>query len=460
MNDRMERSHDAGQVPPEGIRGNIELFDLQAPSGPDCAAVEQELELICSSLPFHGSKRSQQFLRYIVHYRLDCNSEPLKERAIGTALYHRPANYATGDDSVVRVQAGEVRKRLERYYQEPPAGSRIRIEFPLGSYVPEFHWTSPPPQVTSKSPADETDPVEIDILPGPNLPASPDNRSRLLWVVGLASAIVIVGTLAALAFYQRNRSEVFLKQFWSPAFTSPKPLLICLPKTVLYRPTGTLYKKTESFPEEFDREVDRLNGRPHLKPDDLVRWGDMDGYYDFGLSKGDVEASFRLSNQLIKLGKDTELRIGHDYRWDDLRNAPSIVIGAFSNPWGLKITSGLHFTFVDPGPGTLRIDEHGPGGRSWTQQQIDPRSATLSSDFGLVSRLVNSTTGQFTVSIAGITGSGDAAAAEVASSNELLKEALRDAPRDWSRKNVQIVVKTNVTDGVAGPAQIVAVYIW
>jgi hypothetical protein len=456
----MKRSHHTGQVLPGGIGGNTESADSQTLSEPDCAAVEQELELICSSSPFHGSKRSQQFLRYIVHYRLDCNAEPLKERAIGTAIYHRPADYATGDDSVVRVQAGEVRKRLERYYQEPPAGSHVRIEFPLGSYVPEFRWTSPPPQVTSKSPADEADPIEINILPDQDPPASRSDRRRLLWAVGLVSALVVVGVLTALAFYHENRSEAFLKQFWSPAFTSPKPLLICLPKTVLYRPTGSLYKRSETFPGEFDHEVDRLNGRPHLKPDDLVRWGDMDGYYDFGLSKGDVEASFRLSNQLIKMGKDTELKIGSDYRWDDLRKAPSVIIGAFNNQWGLKITSGLHFTFVDPGPGSLRIDERGPAGRSWTQQQFDPRSATLSSDYGLVSRLVNSGTGQFAVSIAGITGSGDAAAAEVASSNELLEKALSNAPRDWSRKNVQIVVKTNIVDGVAGPAQIVAVYIW
>lgn len=427
---------------------------------PDHEDVTGELQLILASPFFHASKRSQQFLKYVVQYRLDGNVESLKERTIGTDLYHRPAGYATGDDSVVRVQAGEVRKRLERYYQEPPADSHVRIELPLGSYIPEFRWIMPPPQITSKSPADESDPIEINILPDQNLPASRSDRRRLLWTVGLVSALVIVGVLTALAFYQKNRSEAFLKQFWSPVFTSPKPLLICLPKTVLYRPSASLYKRGETFPGEFENEVDRLNDRPHLKPDDLVRWDDMDGYYDFGLSKGDVEASFRLSNQLIKMGKDTELRIGSDYRWDDLRKAPSVIIGAFNNQWGLKITSGLHFTFVDPGPGSLRIDEQGPAGRSWTQQQFDTRSATFSSDYGLVSRLVNASTGQFAVSIAGITSSGDAAAAEVASSNELLEKALRKAPRDWSRKNLQIVVKTNVTDGVAGPAQIVAVYIW
>ena len=73
---------------------------------------------------------------------------------------------------------------------------------------------------------------------------------------------------------------------------------------------------------------------------------------------------------------------------------------------------------------------------------------------------MNSGTGQFLVEVAGITATGSEAAAEVASSPEDLQKALRNAPVDWRRKNVQILVRTQVTDEVAGPAQIVAVYVW
>jgi hypothetical protein len=77
-----------------------------------------------------------------------------------------------------------------------------------------------------------------------------------------------------------------------------------------------------------------------------------------------------------------------------------------------------------------------------------------------VTRLVNSGTGQFVVVVAGITAPGSEAAGEVAGSSDALARALRNAPQDWNRKNLQVVVKTTVTDGVSGPPQIVAVYVW
>ncbi|HEX4310004.1 MAG TPA: hypothetical protein VHZ25_08235 [Acidobacteriaceae bacterium] len=198
-----------------------------------------------------------------------------------------------------------------------------------------------------------------------------------------------------------------------------------------------------------------MNRRPHLLPDEPLKWGDMVEYSDFGVSKGDVKAAFRLAAVANRLGKDNEVRVGNDYAWDDLRNDPAIVIGAFSNPWTMKVISGLHFSFVED-KGVFHIQEQGGQSRAW-YDELD-RNAAVAVDYGLVTRLVSSGTGQFTVAIAGITAPGSEAAAEVASSAEDLQRALGNA--EWARKNVQIVVKTSVTDGVAGPAQIVALYAW
>ena len=436
---------------------------------PDQAAVVRELELILASPFFHASKRSQQFLKYVVQYRLDGNEEPLKERLLGTVLYNRPAGYATGDDSVVRVQAGEVRRRLEQYYQEPPAASLVHIDLPLGSYAPEFRWAS---NIQSGN----NHLTHTSVVTQIERPSGEGSGKMAPWVMGLISALLLLGTLIGFRVYHRKSSDIVLDEFWSPIFATSKPALICLPKPIFYRPSTGLYKKTEKSPGEFDKEVDRMNGRPHLQPNDRIAWGDMVEFDDFGVSKGDVKAAFRLSNLLIKAGKDTELRIGSDYGWDDLRNAPAVVIGAFSNPWSMKIASGLHFNFIEhsPSPSTepkdrispgaqdariLRIEEQGGAGRVWSSK-FDPRTSVLTDDYGLISRLVNSSTGQFVVSVAGITAPGSEAAAEVASSQDELQKALRNAPPDWYRKNVQIVVKTTVEDGIAGPPEIVAVYIW
>jgi hypothetical protein len=413
-------------------------------------SISRELERILASSWFHSSKRSQEFLTFVVRHRLADKTEPLKERMIGTLLFKRPANYATGDDSVVRVQAGEVRRRLDQYYQSAPAEARVRIELPLGSYTPEFRWLPRPsaPSGTSFAeplPAAEAAPVTPSVFA----------RRRVAWVVPLLLVAAVI--LAAMFFWARHAksAENALNRFWSPILATPRPLLICLPEPVLYRPSISLYKRHELTPHEFDNEVDRMNGRPHLLPDETLKWGDMVEYSDFGVSKGDVKAAFRLSALVTRLGKDNEVRVGNDYAWDDLRNGPAIVIGAFSNPWTMKVISGLHFSFVEDN-GVFHIQEQGVQHRTW-YDELD-RNAAVAVDYGLVTRLVSSGTGQFTVAIAGITAPGSEAAAEVASSAEDLQRALGNA--DWARKNLQIVVKTSVTDGVAGPPQIVAFYLW
>jgi hypothetical protein len=456
MNSDPKQTNLDGGVLSRGTRNHTE-----SPEGsvPDQGAVLCELELILASPFFHASKRSQQFLNYVVRYRLDGNEAHLKERTIGSFLYNRPADYATGDDSVVRVQAGEVRKRLEQYYKTAPPASLVHIELPLGSYVPEFRWRAPLPP-----PADVPAPLIAEL---PEAPVSPVNtrpaagfiRKTRFWAIGLIGMLVLAA--AALAGYTvyRQRMQSALNQFWSPVFATPAPALICLPKPIFYRPSTSLFKKNEKFAGEFDNEVNRENGRPNLQPDDQIRWGDMVEWDDFGVSKGDVKAAFRLSNLLIKLGKSTELKIGNDYGWDDLRNSPAVIIGAFSNQSTIKITSGLHFAFAEGKGKPSRIQEQGGAGRAWFDE-VDPHTSQVATDYGLVTRLVDSSTGQFVVSVAGITAPGSEAAGEVAGSSEDLERALRSAPRDWKRRNVQIVVETTVTDGVAGPPQIVAVYVW
>jgi hypothetical protein len=125
---------------------NVEL----AAAHPDSPSLDEstkpaillELERVLGSQAFRSSDRSRQFLAYVVHNSLAGQTDNLKERSIGVAVYHRKADYATGEDPVVRISAGEVRKRLEQYYGSAPPDTTLRIEIPRGSYAPEFHWNS------------------------------------------------------------------------------------------------------------------------------------------------------------------------------------------------------------------------------------------------------------------------------------------------------------------------------
>src|ERR1035438_10472268 len=100
--------------------------------------VRLQLEKIVSDGRFAASKRYPQLLRYIVEQTLAESDDNLKERTLGIEVFHRPPDYDTNLDPVVRLCAAEVRKRLAQYYQPPAHAGELRIELNPGSYIPVF----------------------------------------------------------------------------------------------------------------------------------------------------------------------------------------------------------------------------------------------------------------------------------------------------------------------------------
>jgi TolB-like protein/tetratricopeptide (TPR) repeat protein len=100
--------------------------------------VRLHLKEVARSHAFAGSKRAQDFLHLIVGHALEGEVDSLRERMIGAEMFGRPVNYDTGSDSVVRVKATEVRKKLAQFYLESNGKPAVRIELPIGSYVPRF----------------------------------------------------------------------------------------------------------------------------------------------------------------------------------------------------------------------------------------------------------------------------------------------------------------------------------
>ena len=87
-------------------------------------------------------------------------SGDLKERTLGAEVFGRDPRYDTNADPVVRVSAGEVRKRIAQYYHENGHASRVQIELPLGSYAPEFQLREPDAANTGAYPERLTSPGE------------------------------------------------------------------------------------------------------------------------------------------------------------------------------------------------------------------------------------------------------------------------------------------------------------
>jgi len=414
-------------------------------------AVLLEVEKILCSPFFRNAARSRQFLKFVVEHQLEGHPEQLKERTIGTEVFLRPPGYATGDDPVVRVQAGEVRRRLEQYYQAVPDDSHLRVELPVGSYSPVFHWSSTAATTPLPVPAPPAAAPEPKTRP-------PKHRTRFWAIAAILCGLALAAGTVFVSTQRTARAKSIMEQFWNPVFTTQQPVLICLAKPVAYRPSQNIYDRySRKHPGTFQNEAERSNLPLPLDPDEKLSWSDLYIYSDYGVSAGDVYAAVSLSGLLGKIGKPSQVRIGTNYSFEDLRNSPAVVVGGFNNKWTMQLTSTLRFAFIEDGD-QFMIREQAPGARAW-KTKLGSRGETTE-DFAIVARLLDSKTGQFTVATAGIGPNGTQAAGEFVANPKYLEEGLRNAPPDWQTKNLEVVLQTTVTDSIAGPPRAVATYFW
>ena len=96
-------------------------------------AVRAQLERLIASAAFKSSKRCQLLLIRIVEHSLSGDdAPPLRERVLGVEVLGRKPHYDTANDPIVRVTAGEIRRRLGQYYGDPAHQGELRIDLPAG----------------------------------------------------------------------------------------------------------------------------------------------------------------------------------------------------------------------------------------------------------------------------------------------------------------------------------------
>lgn len=123
---------------------------MTQPSEPDIRA---ELNRILASKSFSGANRLTKLLRYVVDKTLAGDTTQLKEYSVGIEVFDRDEKYDPRLDSIVRVEAGRLRSRLDDYYNGDGAASTIRISLPRGGYLAQFDRREIPAPVLAPVPA-------------------------------------------------------------------------------------------------------------------------------------------------------------------------------------------------------------------------------------------------------------------------------------------------------------------
>lgn len=111
-----------------------------------------QLERITASPEFPGGNRAAAFLHYVVGETLAGRSGRIKGYSIAIEVFGRDETF-TQDDPVVRIEAGRLRRSLERYYLVSGKSDPVRIDVPKGGYVPAFTWNTEASDVIEIAPA-------------------------------------------------------------------------------------------------------------------------------------------------------------------------------------------------------------------------------------------------------------------------------------------------------------------
>jgi hypothetical protein len=402
-------------------------------------AVQQQLEHLLTSPLFHSSKRYGQFLRFVVARALDGKASHLKERVLGVEIFDRAADYDTNTDPIVRVTAAEIRKRIDQYYQDPGHSQEIRLFLPSGSYVPLFSWPGHPNGVSEKDSGASTSTSRALTAAGfPSAPSSTVLASRRSFnvtktaVVGIAAALVLIAGWMV----WRGSPPKLVQQFWGPFTASPEPTLFCIADQVQHE---NIQLRDAADPQ---REI--------MLPDSMVT-----------VIVDDLNPLVNIAGTLRTYGKTYRVLPESTTTLTDLRRGPSVFIGAFDNGWTLRLTAPLRFHFVnEPLMAKLWIEDRDhPEKREWLLDRLQQKTEDYK-DYAIVARFVAPDTDQFAVVAAGIGRGGTVAAGEFLVDEHRMDEMMKQLPADWQKKNIEVVLETQVIQGRSGPPRVRAVHFW
>jgi hypothetical protein len=180
------------------------------------AEERQELEAVLHSGIFKKAPNLQHFLEYVAEKHFAGTDEEIKEYSIAVQALHRAESFDPQADTIVRVTAHTLRKKLEQYYAAEGAGHPLRIQLPIGKYVLQFLRA---PDVAADSPPVKFQPVLVPV--SQEASAQPPEKKRGWWayaIAALACSIILAGLIS-------SRHRIF------PAAASiPKPSLIVPPE--------------------------------------------------------------------------------------------------------------------------------------------------------------------------------------------------------------------------------------
>jgi hypothetical protein len=413
---------------------------------------------------FARSPLLSKFLLFVTAKTLEGRASEITEHQIGVQVFDRPSGYRTVEDNIVRNYARQLRKRLAEHFAAEGISEPLRIDIPLGGYVPAFVQLSPDSPLCEESEQPcpvplPAPPAHVDLTdPSHGLDAAAPRRRKLRrWLLSGSLVLVYSAVLVCLTWLAARTDRTpglhpeISNPLWSALFDSQLNCFI-VPADASFNLLEDLSHRTLPLANYIQRgylELPLAGVDEHSASD--LRSQHFTSFVDLQI----VSALARLPQYNPQR---VMLRFPRDLRLDDLKHANAIILGSVgSNPWASVAESSANFHIVyRPGmQGATIINAHPQSGEatSYESHWNQPAHET----FALIAFLPNLGGNGHLLLLQGLDVAGTQAAAETIFHQDAIAPILLRATRpDGSLRYFEVLLRSTSIESDSTGTQVIA----
>jgi hypothetical protein len=396
---------------------------------------------VWNSATLRRSAKLRDLLLYLCHRWWTENVDEVREHEIGVDVFQRPANYDSAQDTLVRVQASQLRKRLERYFSDEGRDEPLVLEIAKGTYEPVLR--------------------ERAAAAPPTEPLLPPAGRAPLWIVHLLAAVCLALASLSIWLSLRHPTPTFegpsLRRFWT-AFAPPGEETTVVIADAAFSAVQDILHRPILLDEYVSRgyraELDSADYPAEKK--EMLRYM-MDRRYT---SLADVMLMKRLWTTGVLDAAHTSVLYSRDLHLRNLQKGNHILVGSRrAVPWVDLFEESLDFHFVyDERNRSVRVENRRPKNGEPASFSLPETGTGAGERFSLVASLPNpGKTGNVLI-LSGQEMSGTEAAANLVTTDRLFQEVLAKLPPDGGLPHFEALLRVKHVEYTMRSYEILAVH--
>lgn len=418
----------------------------------------EELRRVLESKYFANSPKKTRFLEFVSEQAFLGNGDKLNEYLIGVEVYDRGVDFSPQRDPIVRVQAHEIRRLLQRYYEEDGREGLVHLDLPSGHYVPVFRRSTSDQSVVDAPAATE------------GVDASSSNRLHLavtLILAGLclvlASILIFVSWRSGQVTQRAARTSSLpdgLEWFWRPFLPPADAPLITIPNHPLLRAAhdGDSSQTLAEGHEIPKASLPEFRDTIHFR--ELKRFLFVPSLTDF-TSVGEALGVVKMCKMFATVDQECRVQPSRLVNFEEIKGDNAVLLGGNQSWSGRVFLNVQGFQFQS---GVILNRNPQPGEKEVYKPEFDPVTNQLTRDYAVVLMLPNERREKRVLLIYGIYTQGSQAAIEYLINPERmaeLRKMLLDLAPDHKTlpPYFQLLLTTTVENSVPGQSSLITLRI-